>query len=75
MRIKSLQSHGRIKYSVLRKKIYRIISLRSSVINNSWIPMSTLFNCVDGQQIHNPRTKIRKHPSNRLEKIPEAKKL
>jgi hypothetical protein len=35
--------------------------------------MSTLFNCASGQQIYNPRKKIRKHPSNRLEKIPEAK--
>jgi hypothetical protein len=36
-------------------------------------PVTTRFNCVGGQQIHNPTKKIRKHPSNRLEKIPEAR--
>jgi hypothetical protein len=36
-------------------------------------PVTTRFNCVGGQQIHNPTKKITKHPSNRLEKIPEAR--
>jgi hypothetical protein len=38
-------------------------------------PVTTLFNYAGGQQIHNPTKKIRKHPSNRLEKIPEARRL
>jgi hypothetical protein len=38
-------------------------------------PVTTLFNYAGGQQIHNPTKKIRKHPSNRLENIPEARRL
>jgi hypothetical protein len=38
-------------------------------------PVTTLFYSAGGQQIYNPRKKIRKHPSNGLEKIPEARRL
>jgi hypothetical protein len=52
MRIKSSQSYGRIKYSALKKKIYRIISLRSSITNNS----------AGEQQIYNSRKKLENIP-------------